>query len=43
MSDTHGHHREVEVPDGDVLIHAGDFAFFNGSTFAIRDFNAWLG
>jgi Icc-related predicted phosphoesterase len=43
MSDTHGHHRQVEVPDGDLLVHAGDFTFFNGSTFAIRDFNDWLG
>lgn len=43
MSDTHGHHRQVEVPDGDLLVHAGDFTFFNGSTFAIRDFNTWLG
>ena len=43
MSDTHDHHREVAVPDGDLLIHAGDFTFFNGSTHAIRDFNDWLG
>lgn len=42
MSDTHGHHRKVAVPDGDVLIHAGDFTYFNGSTLAIRDFNDWL-
>lgn len=42
MSDTHGHHRKVKVPDGDVLIHAGDFTYFNGSTLAIRDFNDWL-
>lgn len=25
LSDTHGLHNQVEVPDGDVLIHAGDF------------------
>ena len=26
ISDTHGRHREIDsVPDGDVLIHAGDF------------------
>lgn len=42
MSDTHGHHRKVAVPDGDLLIHAGDFTYFNGSTWAIRDFNDWL-
>jgi len=43
MSDTHGHHRDVTVPNGDMLLHAGDFTYFNGSTFAIRDFNNWLG
>lgn len=43
MSDTHGHHRDVDVPNGDLLVHAGDFTYFNGSTFAIRDFNDWLG
>ncbi|MDF1499944.1 MAG: hypothetical protein P1P76_05715 [Anaerolineales bacterium] len=24
LSDTHGMHRPREVPDGDILIHAGD-------------------
>ena len=43
MGDTHGHHRDVKVPDGDLLVHTGDFTFFNGSTLAIRDFNDWLG
>lgn len=43
MSDTHGRHRDVEVPDGDLLVHAGDFTFFNGSTFAIRDFKTGWG
>lgn len=43
MGDTHGYHRDVEVPDGDLLVHAGDFTYFNGSTLAIRDFNEWLG
>lgn len=32
-----------DVPDGDLVIHAGDFTLFNGSTFDIWDFNAWLG
>lgn len=26
MSDTHGYHRNLKVPDGDLLIHAGDFS-----------------
>jgi Icc-related predicted phosphoesterase len=43
MSDTHELHREVEVPVGDILIHAGDFTMFSQSDEAIVDFNRWLG
>jgi Icc-related predicted phosphoesterase len=43
LSDTHELHREVEVPDGDVLIHAGDLTMFSKSLRAIEDFNDWLG
>src|ERR1700722_526214 len=43
LSDTHQLHREVEVPDGDILIHAGDFTMFSKSMNAIVDFNDWLG
>jgi Icc-related predicted phosphoesterase len=43
LSDTHQLHREVEVPDGDVLIHAGDFTMFSESLDAVADFNDWLG
>jgi predicted phosphohydrolase len=43
ISDTHELHRELVVPFGDVLIHAGDFTFFGKGTRAIVDFNAWLG
>jgi len=43
ISDTHQLHREVEVPDGDVLIHAGDFTMFSESLEAVADFNDWLG
>jgi Icc-related predicted phosphoesterase len=42
ISDTHELHRELAVSDGDLLIHAGDFTFFN-SISKIRDFNDWLG
>jgi len=31
------------VPDGDILIHAGDFTMFSKSAAAILDFNDWLG
>jgi Icc-related predicted phosphoesterase len=43
ISDTHELHRELDVPDGDVLIHAGDFTMFSQSHRAIDDFNDWLG
>lgn len=43
LSDTHDLHREADVPDGDILIHAGDFTMFSKSTTAIADFNTWLG
>lgn len=26
ISDTHGYHRNLQIPDGDLLIHAGDFS-----------------
>jgi len=42
ISDTHELHRGLALPDGDLLIHAGDFTFFN-SISKIRDFNLWLG
>jgi Icc-related predicted phosphoesterase len=43
MSDTHELHREFDVPDGDILIHAGDFSMMSRSLAAIEDFNDWLG
>ena len=43
LSDTHQLHREVEVPDDDILIHAGDFTMFSESIDAVADFNDWLG
>jgi Icc-related predicted phosphoesterase len=42
ISDTHELHRELSLPDGDLLIHAGDLTFFDGIS-KIRDFNDWLG
>jgi Icc-related predicted phosphoesterase len=43
ISDTHGQHAKVNVPDGDVLIHAGDFMAFGDRPKEIVDFNQWLG
>jgi Icc-related predicted phosphoesterase len=42
MGDTHGQHRTLHVPDGDILIHAGDFTLFNQNRDLVRDFNLWL-
>ena len=43
ISDTHGQHANLGVPDGDVLIHAGDFMAFGDTPREIVDFNQWLG
>ncbi|MDR3572289.1 MAG: metallophosphatase domain-containing protein [Anaerolineaceae bacterium] len=43
ISDTHGQHAKLSVPDGDILIHAGDFAAFGDTPIEIIDFNQWLG
>eukprot|EP00658_Telonema_sp_P-2_P056084 TRINITY_DN44582_c0_g1_i1.p1 TRINITY_DN44582_c0_g1~~TRINITY_DN44582_c0_g1_i1.p1 ORF type:complete len:244 (+),score=38.58 TRINITY_DN44582_c0_g1_i1:51-782(+) len=41
-SDTHGKHRDVVVPPGDVFLHAGDFTRF-GKLEDVEEFNVWLG
>lgn len=42
ISDTHGKHRSMKIPDGDVLIHAGDLTP-RGHEKDIKDVNEWLG
>lgn len=42
LSDTHERHAEIDVPDGDLLLHAGDFTG-KGDIKAILDFAAWVG
>ena len=42
ISDTHNKHRQLELPEGDVLIHAGDFTN-RGTREEIQEFDAWLG
>lgn len=41
VSDTHGLHRGVAIPQGDVLIHAGDFTN-TGEESQVQDFAQWL-
>lgn len=43
LSDTHGFHRYLKVPDGDILIHAGDFMAHGRAAKEVEDFNEWLG
>ena len=45
VSDTHGQHRQLNLPKGDVLIHCGDILsgpLLNQSHILV-DFNNWLG
>jgi Icc-related predicted phosphoesterase len=44
LSDTHGLHRQMThpVPDGDILVHAGDFCG-HGRMQEVNDFAEWLG
>ena len=42
ITDTHGLHRSLEIPNGDVLIHAGDLTR-HGTLDDVRDFNDFLG
>lgn len=40
LADTHGKHSSLSVPDGDILVHAGDFT--ERGTFAeVHDFARW--
>jgi len=41
LSDTHTKHRDIEVPDGDILIHTGDFTE-RGPLDEVKDFNDWM-
>ncbi len=43
ISDTHGFHRKLDVPDAEILIHAGDFMTHGRAIEEIEDFNEWLG
>jgi hypothetical protein len=44
LSDTHTHHSQLDVPDGDILIHAGDYASARNSAGRLREkvaFDEW--
>lgn len=41
ISDTHGKHRNLVLPEGDILIHAGDVSSM-GKESEIKDFLNWF-
>ena len=41
ISDTHNLHKTLQMPKGDILIHAGDFTN-DGTQKEIKDFDSWL-
>lgn len=42
ISDTHCHHREIALPEGDVLIHAGDFCGWGHLPSEAESFLRWF-
>jgi Icc-related predicted phosphoesterase len=42
ISDTHSLHRQFQIPEGDILLHAGDVSK-RGRLPEIVEFNDWLG
>ncbi len=42
IADTHNRHRELTLPDGDVLVHAGDMTT-GGTLEEVEEFNSSLG
>lgn len=43
VSDTHFYHQHLKLPEGDILVHAGDFMGFGDMERHIAEFNQWLG
>jgi len=41
ISDTHAQHQALDVPEGDILVHAGDLTNM-GALEDVTSFNAWL-
>lgn len=42
ISDTHGQHEKLELPQGDMIIHAGDISS-RGTQVEVKDFLEWYG
>lgn len=41
IADSHGRHHHLKIPNGDVLIHAGDFTY-RGKKSEVEDFLEWF-
>lgn len=41
ISDTHGKHRALILPQGDAIVHAGDFCHY-GSESEMYDILSWF-
>jgi Icc-related predicted phosphoesterase len=41
LSDTHGRHKKLSIPDGDVLVHCGDFSH-RGNPAETEAFGRWF-
>ncbi len=41
ISDTHGDHRDIELPSGDILIHCGDLSDYRNDS-RLYDFFEWF-
>ena len=41
ISDTHNRHQDIEIPDGDLIIHAGDFSG-RGHEYEVLSFFSWF-
>ena len=42
LSDTHNQHKKIVIPDGDILVHCGDFSN-TGAMHEIQSFANWFG
>lgn len=42
ISDTHNQHYGINIPECDILVHAGDFSYM-GTAIDVIELNAWFG
>lgn len=42
LGDSHGQHKRIKMPPGDILVHCGDFSN-HGDQQNLLNFNQWLG